>query len=280
MDTDLGDVLGKQLEQAAEEANEAETAAYNGEYQAPATTGLSVSKSTVTGQGELSEVLGQSQQLRTRLVAAMEAKARVKVTHRQQGKRLDGTRVHRLFTGDTRVFVRKDWKRRVNTAVHLLLDKSTSMDGDAIVLARRATLAACMGIGQIQGCKVAAAAFPQIEILKEFDEQTRGAAGRFEIGVNGSTPLAQAMIWAASQLAPRREERKMLIVLTDGDPDDADQVRKLVKLYQQSGVEVIGVGIGCQSVKDLYPVSIVINHIDELAGALFGVINERMRNAA
>jgi cobaltochelatase CobT len=127
---------------------------------------------------------------------------------------------------------------------------------------------------------VAAAAFPNIEILKEFDEQTRGVASRFQIDCGGGTPMGMAMIWAASQLAPRRETRKMLIVITDGEPDNVEQVRKLVGMYEKAGVEVIGVGIGCDSVEDLYPVSVVIDSVEELAGALFGVINERMRKAA
>lgn len=278
-DTDLGDVLGKQMAGAAKDALSEEAEANNGQWQAPAAT-LSVAKSRVQGQGEMSEVMGQSQQLRTRLAAAMDARAREKVTHRQQGARLDTSRVHRLFTGDTRVFARKEFKRKVNTAVQILLDKSGSMSGNQIVLARQAALAASVGIGQIQGCKVAAAAFPQVEILKEFDEQARGVAGRFVISAGGGTPLGEAMIWAASQLAPRREERKMLIVVTDGEPNDTEMVRRLVRMYQKSGVEVIGVGIGCSQVKDLYPVSTVINGIDELAGALFGVISERMRKAA
>lgn len=282
--TDLGKVLGASLEQEARKGVEAEARqlAKEGVRARPVTDPLAVSKRSAQGQGELQQVLGQSQQLRTRLAAAMEAQARTKVDYRRQGARLDGRVLHRLFTGDTRVFVRKEVARKVNTAVELLLDKSTSMNGSPIEIARKATLAAAVGISQIVGCKAAAAAFPAIEVLKEFDETARGVAGRFNVVAGGGTPMGRAMIWAASQLVSRPEERKLLVVTTDGEPDDADMVRRLVRKFAQSGVEVIGVGIGSGrgAVEKLFPNAVGIDSVDELAGALFEVIHKKMRRVA
>lgn len=277
--SDMGEVVGKSLSQEAAKAVNKDRVLF-GNDSVPAGTPLAISKRHASGAGELEDVLANSQQLRTRLAAAMEATARIKVTPRIHGSRLDSRGIHKLFTGDHRVFVRKDPARKVNTAVQLLLDRSGSMSGNAVQLARKAALAATVGLGQIHGCKVAAAAFPEIEVLKTFDEQARGAAGRFVIGATGSTPLGPAMIWAASQLVARREERKMLVVVTDGQPDNVAQVKQLVSMYAASGVEVIGVGINTTSVKSLYPVSVVIDSVEALAGALFGVINQRMRRAA
>ncbi|MEY2117230.1 cobaltochelatase CobT-related protein [Rhodanobacter sp. FW106-PBR-R2A-1-13] len=282
--TDLGQVLGQSLEQEAANAVQADARAMAGteESSGPVSRPLEVSKRQVDGQGELSQVLGHSQQLRTRLAAAMEAQARAKVTHRRQGARLDGRVIHRLFTGDTRVFIRKENKRKVNTAVQILLDRSGSMAGVTVEVARQATLATAVGISQIVGCKVAAAAFPSLDILKEFDEAARGAAGRFTIGATGGTPMGRAMVWAASQLARRSEERKLLVVVTDGAPDDRGMVKRLVRLYAQSGVEVIGVGIGDggAAVSGLFPAAVQIDSVDQLATALFGVINQKMRRVA
>ncbi|AGG89008.1 cobaltochelatase CobT-related protein [Rhodanobacter denitrificans] len=282
--TDLGKVLGASLEQEARKGVEAEARqlAKEGVRARPVTDPLAVSKRRAQGQGELQQVLGQSQQLRTRLAAAMEAQARAKVDYRRQGARLDGRVLHRLFTGDMRVFARKEVARKVNTAVQILLDRSGSMNGTPIEIARKATLATAVGISQIVGCKAAAAAFPAIEVLKEFDEAARGVAGRFDLSAAGGTPMGRAMIWAASQLVSRREERKLLVVITDGEPEDVPMVKRLAGKFAQSGVEVIGVGIGSgrQAVERLFPSAVGIDAVDELAGALFGVIHKKMRRVA
>lgn len=276
--TDLGDITGESLEKEAAASVASDQAAHpgTGSVDRP----LAVTKSTVRGQGELDKVLAHSQQLRTRLAAAMDAEARVKVVHRQAGTRLDGRMAYRLFTGNTRVFVRKENKRKVNTAVQILLDRSGSMSGHAIEVACQAALATTVGIGQIHGCKVAAAAFPEVEVLKEFDEAARGTAGRFGLGATGGTPMGRAMIWAAAQLAARREDRKMLVVVTDGAPDDPGMVSRLVAKYRAADVEVIGVGIQTPAVKGLFPVSTVIQSVDELAAALFQIVHRQMRRVA
>lgn len=276
--TDLGDIAGKALEEKAAQAMAEDQSANPGS--GSIARQLNVSKSTVGGQGELLEVQAASQQLRTKLAAAMDAEARVKVTHRRQGNRLDGNVVHRLFTGDTRVFRRKEATRKVNTAVEILLDRSRSMAGGQIEVARKAALAAAMGIAQIHGCKVAAAAFPDVVVLKDFDDTPRGSAGRFVIDATGTTPMGEAMIWAAGQLLGRREERKMLIVATDGDPNNRELVARVVRKYVASGVEVIGVGIQTEAVKGLFPTAVVIQTVDELAAALFSVVKTKLRRVA
>lgn len=274
MRTDLGDMAAESLNQGAQES--VRQAGSSGSV----SHDLSVVKPAASGHGELDKVRAQSQQLRTRLAAQMEARAREKQVHRRQGNRLDGRVVHRLFVGDTRVFAKREHKRKVNTAVQILLDCSGSMGGGKIVTARQAALAAALGIAQIPGCKVAAAAFPDIVLLKGFDETARGAAGRFLIQANGGTPMGEAMVWAAGQLAVRREDRKMLVVITDGEPNDSKLVQTLVRKYRQSAVEVVGIGIATDAVKRLFPASVVIQSVDDLAAALFSVVKERLRRVA
>lgn len=256
------------------------------------------------GGEEAKEVAQFSQAIRTKLRGLMDSRERQRIEHRKQGHRIDSNVIHRVATGSTRVFIRKDYKRKVNTAIQILLDDSTStqkvigqrsvyvpvpgkktvqekkVDVKLIEVARQATLAATMGIESIYGCKVAAAAFPGMEVLKDFHEPTRAAAGRFEINPRGSTPMAEAMLWSAVGLARRNEERKMLIVITDGDPDDAEQVRELVSRYEASGIEVVGVGISFDAVKNLFPSWTVIKHVSELKEALFTVIKNQMRRVA
>lgn len=284
--TDLGTTLGKALSKTAAQAvaqdkvnEQVETG--NTSVAGPVDKPLGVTKRQSIGQGELPEVLASSQQLRTRLAAVLQAQARAKVTHRLTGNRIDGKVIHRLFTNNSRLFKHKEVKRKVNTAGMLLLDKSISMnDGGRMTVARKAALATCSGVSQIPGCKIAAAAFPEIEILKDFEESERSSAGRFVINAGGGTPMGKAMVWAATRLAARREERKFLIVVTDGAPGDKELVKRMIKMYAQAGIEVIGVGIKTQAVHGLFPTAVVIDDLNQLAPALFGVLQHKLRSVA
>lgn len=276
-EVDLGDgaakLLSREAEKAVQEAIKQDKHGHFG-MQTP----LSVLKRSLGTHSELPKVMAESSQVRIRLATRMQAQVKERVQHQQHGRCLDGRVVHRLWTGNPRVFVRKDYRRKVNTAVQLLLDASGSMH-QSIVLARRAVLAASAGIEQIHGCKVSAAAFPEIEVMKDFDEATRRASSRFVVYADGSTPLHRALVWAAAQLAVRREERKMLIVVTDGEPDDMQMAKAMLERFAHSGVEVIGIGIDTTSVEHLFPVSTVIKSVSDLSGALFNLLTTTMRRA-
>lgn len=273
---DLGDMVSEELSDAAEEARKQ---ACDKGAAVFASTPLEVDKAP-DGTSELELVLGESQQLRTKLAIRMQSQEVVRSGHRRQGHRLDGNVAHRLVIGDTRVFQRRARVHKVNTAVQLLLDVSGSMSGENVVLARRAMLAAAVGISQIDGCKVAAAAFPSLQVMKEFDEPARVSARRFSLEADGGTPLAQALVWAAASLSLRREERKMLVVATDGAPDDSVTSAELIRRYARAGVDVIGIGIGTGSVQHLFPMSAVITSVAELPTTMFNLLSNRMRRVA
>lgn len=276
--TDVGRIAAEQLRQQATQEVEGEVTRT---HQQPVFRDmLDVERPARSEAPNFGQTLASSAQLRARLASAMEAQVHKRDVLRMSGRRVDGGATHRLFT-DGRIFKRDRKVVQVNTAVMVLMDVSGSMAAQGrIEEARKATLALSAGIHQIHGCKVAAAAFPAIVVLKEFDEHPRPVSGRYEIHPRGSTPMAEAMIWAATQLAQRREERKMLMIATDGDPDDANSVLELTRLYAKSGVEVIGVGIQHQAVSRLFEKHVVVNSLNDLPGAMFNLLKGSMRRVA
>jgi cobalamin biosynthesis protein CobT len=84
-----------------------------------------------------------------------------------------------------------------------------------------------------------------------------------------------SVMLAASRLAPRKEGRKVLIVLSDGDPteagnSDADAtLRAAISASRKAGVEVHGIGICTHAVTRFYgPGSPVIRDPAGLPAAL------------
>ncbi|QDP51143.1 MAG: hypothetical protein Unbinned1190contig1000_36 [Prokaryotic dsDNA virus sp.] len=70
----------------------------------------------------------------------------------------------------------------------------------------------------------------------------------------GGTPLDKCMAWAGLQMRSRPEDRKVMLVLTDGcvGPREAS----IVRLLTAWGIEAIGVGIGSVKINSTFPVGI------------------------
>jgi hypothetical protein len=85
--------------------------------------------------------------------------------------------------------------------------------------------------------------------------------------------MTGALWYAAADLLARREERKVLLTLTDGDPDDRKSATAMVGRASAAGLIMIGVGIATP-VAGLFPVAIRIDSIADLKGQLFGIAEQ------
>ena len=74
----------------------------------------------------------------------------------------------------------------------------------------------------------------------------RSRIDRFGGDLDGSTPLAEAIWFAGYQLIQQREERKLLLVLTDGIPDDMDDALNILSRCRSTRIEVTGIGLGIE----------------------------------
>lgn len=104
----------------------------------------------------------------------------------------------------------------------------------------------------------------------------------------GSTPEGCGMEFAARRLLARKEARKIMIVMTDGEPggqvfnptSSADywaykrQSQDMVKAIEAAGVDLIGVGIKHAGPTGYYTNSIVINDLSELPIQLMGLLKK------
>ncbi|MGH8159352.1 MAG: cobaltochelatase CobT-related protein [Rhodanobacter sp.] len=272
--TDVGDIVANELSQ---QANQEVAKAGKAGGAGTVSQQLRVNQAD-DGASQFAEVAAVSQTLRTRLRARMEGISRVRPIRKDWGSRFDPMAAAGFLRGESKLFGHRTNRRKVNTAISLLLDSSGSMSG-RITAARQAVLAMAHGFEQIQGVVTAAAAFPEVSVMKEFHEKTGRVERRFDVSAKGGTPMGQAMVWAMSGLAVRKESRKMMVIVTDGEPDDVSGVQLLVRRLKASGVECIGVGIGTESVRRLFPISVVINGVEELATALFGVLGHQLEAA-
>ena len=199
--------------------------------------------------------------------------------------RLDGKRLHRLRFGEAKVFQRHTVKPAPNTAMHLLLDKSESMGypvsdtqgqplGTRMPIALEATLALALAFEGIAGVNPGITAFPgnqeegSVYRLLEHGQRIRQRTGAFSLAAEGSTPMTEAIWFGAAALLRCREARKVLMVMTDGQPDDIVSTLAILQRCRDSGIETVGIGLGID-VSHLFPVALAINDLQESRTQLF-----------
>ncbi|OAI13191.1 nitric oxide reductase activation protein [Methylomonas koyamae] len=244
--------------------------------------GLFPKGSRLVGQALANRVEQNSKALRVALQSAVQSHRQNRPQAVRNGRRIDPRRLTKLALGDARVFCRSGQRVAPNCAVHILLDKSESMDHILVIqgeevslltLALEASMALALALESIQGVNPAITAFPgaddkSVHQVLRHGEKVRDNLGRFSVFAANTTPMTQAIWFAAAQLLQCREPRKLLLTVTDGVPNDLPGTLSILKRCRDSGIETIGIGLGVE-VGHLFPVAVTINDLAELRPQLF-----------
>jgi nitric oxide reductase activation protein len=108
-------------------------------------------------------------------------------------------------------------------------------------------------------------------------QETRRRIGAYAGVPRNCTPTAEAMAAVASRMEEATEDRKILLVLTDGDADKMELCEEVAAFYERRGIEVVAIGIKNASVEQWARVSHVINDIKDLPNALMATIDPARR---
>ena len=206
-------------------------------------------------------------------------------THKHRGRKIDTGKLHRAISGDTKVFLREQRREAVNTALHVLLDLSSSMSlGGRAEIAKEAAMALALALDRIPGVNQSLTVFPgQVTVCGDAyvpsvtrllgpREHPRRLSGPLaQCHAQGGTPMTEALYYAASRLVGGQEARKTILVITDGEPNDPVSTQKAVTTIGHMGMEICGIGIGTMVVRDLFPEHAVIQGVQELRAALFAM---------
>lgn len=90
--------------------------------------------------------------------------------------------------------------------------------------------------------------------------------------------MADGVQFGLNALSPRKEGHRLLFVITDGQPNGGHLpiIRRQLRLAKQSGIHVIGVGIGSGAsyVCNVFPDSVHTDKVSEMPAALIAKLNE------
>ncbi len=273
------------------------------------TVATASNKSTIPHHQRMAALLPHVAGVRQKLLQTLLAEPKARWLGDKEAGRINPRMLHRLASpraenaGNDRVFRERVRTKRLHTAVTLLIDQSGSMAGQKIALARNTALVFCEALSRldIPCCVVgfsteytdyydqdtiAKTGLPFDQLIsayrivplrhihfKHFHESFRAVSGRFDsMEASVATPLGESVLFAARELACRREERKVLFVLTDGRPtvglgDDSatfQHAKDSIKRVEHIGIDVALVGILEDSVTELHHRSVVVNSLHEL----------------
>ncbi|WP_291331837.1 hypothetical protein [Desulfovibrio sp.] len=269
----IGEIIANELANCSvESAGDAQTVAEEGIRQTAA----------LPAEQKL-QALQASIALRTRLQGFLQAQTYRRCITGRRGK-LHTSSLHRLQVGNTRVFQKESQQQGINTAVHILLDVSGSMAGAPINLANRACFAVAKALGHIRGVNPAVTAFPATAGTNSvFPIMRHGQAvpDLFDIRASGGTPLAAALWWVLQTMLPLKEQRRMILVITDGMPDNPLAANNAIGVAQKLGFEVYGLGIRNEHITFLLPhTSKVVNDLPDLVPAMFAMLQTGLLKGA
>jgi hypothetical protein len=187
--------------------------------------------------------------IRGRLQRALIDKVTRKRTFDKRGSVIHSAKLSGIACGNLRVFRKDNISRAQSSAVHICVDASYSMGGEDIQEANKMAYTLSYALDGIKGVKVQTGYFPclngeSLNIVKRFDARTNIEA--FYQDTTGSTPTTEAVIAATMALVTRTEERKVLIVVTDGSPDNRHSLHQAVQQAKALGIKVLAFGLNTQ----------------------------------
>jgi cobalamin biosynthesis protein CobT len=222
-----------------------------------------------------------SNRIKKELMGLLQAKQVVKRTPKRIGKKLNTKSLSRLSLGDTKIFLRDGEKQKINTAVHLLVDLSGSMSDGNDKVARESALALAYALESIKGVSLGVTFFGPQHVSTALPQGGKLSqhVNRFGQRAGGTTPATEAVWTGCYQLVKSQSNRKVVILITDGDPNDGQSLAGVINLATKSGVEFIGIGIGSPAVTRFIENSIIIKSVKDLSGTLFNKVKRTLMAA-
>ncbi|MDR2460921.1 MAG: VWA domain-containing protein [Deltaproteobacteria bacterium] len=240
-------------------------------------------------QSDLASARNTTLALKTKLYCLLQAMTIQSHKPGFMGK-LDTNSLHRLCVGQAKVFRKPVARIGLDTALHLLVDISGSMR-ETIHLASLATFSLCEALYGFPGINVAATAFPGMPIwvpsqkyLNTFTVAPILTHGdrmhkRFKMIATGNTPLGEAIWWVVQQMSQLDESRKIILVVTDGEPDSEENSHAAISEAIRLGIELYGIGLGHEAIKRLLPGnSFTLFNLSDLPRKLFKLLENSIQN--
>lgn len=152
--------------------------------------------------------------------------------------KLDTRRLAGIPVGNLQIFERAEESQAVDTAVFVLIDRSGSMAGEELRNAIQASVSFGL-VADRNEVHVSGAMFgDHLLPLGDFGENWKKQVARISQSTDGGTAMGAAVSFAVSRLAAfHQAERKIILLVTDGAPNNFDSLEVAVKECAGLGIQ-------------------------------------------
>ena len=228
--------------------------------------------------------------LGSRLEVLLEARTLEETSFGRSGRRLDSGRVAGLALGNLSVFVTREEGVGLDTAVTILGDFSGSMYPNSNVeeveaphvVAKTSMMAMGDVLDRFEVPFSIVAYGTNIMEIKPFDASWRKSKSVLNQDELGSTYTAEALHFVAEQMVVRKESRRLVMLLTDGESSQNSLVVAAMNEMSRLGIEFSCIFIGAggselaqEIAEEGYRVQRTAT-IQELPQAMFDAIRDAM----
>ena len=272
-------------------------------------------------EGVLNGMSGVINMCRRKLERALIAKQNRDWDNAKEDGRLDTRRLTAAVAGKTNVFKTRTDRDEMDTALTLLVDLSGSMyrgTPSRVEVAGQCVIAFCEAIDRT-GIKYEVLGFDNtfhqhntlklrqmmekvdvweygrcealnMAVFKHFNERLhdcKGSIASIRDMAQGNNSDGEALLLANARLQDRPEKRKVLMVLSDGNPACtyerylSEHLLSVVRDIEETDTDIIGIGIQSTAVSDFYSKHVVVRSLDDLQGVVMSelaklLLGERM----
>lgn len=236
-----------------------------------------------------------------RLIAS---KNKIQFVPGQRRGKIHSANLYRLAMDDPRVFRKQEEFKAVNASVEIIVDLSGSMHGSKVCTALASSYIISDALDRIHVPNVICGftthgtitmseddfnTYQRFEplmlpIMKNWGERANTDMVCARLGLcSDKLPLAnnadgESILSLSQLIASRTEDRRIVIVLSDGQPScigekQCEYLRTVNSYLVQSGIDVFGIGINTDAPKKYYKKSICLNEVKDLGKTLISVIS-------
>lgn len=284
LDANDDELEDESLEQAIKDSLDKEAGDYESFFPANDVLGNSFNYDFNGGSVEL-----HASSLKSKMRRLFESMTQTHVKAVKRGKRLISSKLHTVPSGNRNVFEKKTHKRGDNVAFSILVDKSISMNDlyyngkTALKIANESAYALTKTLESIPGVECEVSYFGPEDgsnkavnlVVKPFGVKSKASV--FGQNTDGCTPLSENLLKVGERLLSRKEPRKILLVLTDGVPNNGEATDYAIESLKSEGVELMAIGILHEGVKDYFDNNSVIKQLSELPSSMFDMAKGALR---
>jgi Mg-chelatase subunit ChlD len=260
-ETDLGDIAAGVINEAASENTPSDDDSFQQIF-----GGLLIDPASPATL-EYTEIAAPAAALASRLRGRLQEISRnKKAATRRSGRRLNRKKLTRVALDDSRIWVAPGRAINTDAHVHMILDTSGSM-GDEIENLRRFSLSTARAIESVANTSLSVVSLTRpggTPVVKHKEEKVSAVASRFrDLCAGGGTPITETLACTKSMVLNEQKPLRIVVIFTDGDPNNAHSLRSLVEDMTCEGIRFSGVILGraINQLDDIMPCS----RIDSLA---------------